>query len=68
MSSGTLAEMGPCMAEPSEDRARQALEIMECERARLSEDIDDLVAARDALDHLIEDNRAYLPRSADGEV
>ncbi|NEB17248.1 MerR family transcriptional regulator [Streptomyces coelicoflavus] len=66
--SGTLVEMVPCMAEPSEGRARQALEIMDRERARLSEDIDGLVAARDALDRLIEDNRAYLTRSADGEV
>lgn len=56
------------MSEPSEGRARQALEIMGRERARLSEDIDGLVAARDALDHLIEDNHAYLTRSADGEV
>ncbi|NEB14907.1 MerR family transcriptional regulator [Streptomyces coelicoflavus] len=68
VSSGTLVEMVPCMAEPSEGRARQALEIMDRERARLSEDIDGLVAARDALDRLIEDNRAYLTRSADGEV
>ncbi|MFH8630869.1 MerR family transcriptional regulator [Streptomyces lydicus] len=68
VSSGTLVEMVPCMTEPSEGRARQALEIMDRERARLSEDIDGLVAARDALDHLIKDNHAYLTRSADGEV
>ncbi|GAA2881135.1 MerR family transcriptional regulator [Streptomyces mexicanus] len=65
MSSGTIAEMAPCMSEPTEDRARQALEIMGRERARLSEAIDGLAAARDALDHLIEDNQAYLARSAD---
>ncbi|MGC9379471.1 MerR family transcriptional regulator [Streptomyces sp. MH13] len=65
MSSGTIAEMVPCMAEPSEDRARQALEIMGRERARLSGAIDSLAAARDALDRLIEDNHAYLARSAD---
>ncbi|MET8554433.1 MerR family transcriptional regulator [Streptomyces sp. NPDC004959] len=68
MSSGTLVEMVPCMTEPSEDRARQALEIMARERARLSEDIDGLTAARDMLDHLIEDNHTYLARSAEGEV
>ncbi|MFF0462823.1 MerR family transcriptional regulator [Streptomyces mexicanus] len=65
MSSGTIAQMAPCMSEPTEDRARQALEIMGRERARLSEAIDGLAAARDALDHLIEDNQAYLARSAD---
>ncbi|MYR43833.1 MerR family transcriptional regulator [Streptomyces sp. SID5910] len=65
MSSSTIAEMAPCMAEPNEDRARQALEIMGRERARLSEAIDGLAAARDALDHLIEDNHAYLTRSAE---
>lgn len=64
MPSSTVAEMAPCMAEPSEDRARQALELMGRERARLSEAIDGLAAARAALDHLIEDNHAYLARSA----
>ncbi|TXS49423.1 MerR family transcriptional regulator [Streptomyces sp. OR43] len=68
MSSGTIVEMVPCMTEPSEDRARQALEIMDRERARLSEDIDGLAAARDALDHLIKDNHAYLTRSPDVDV
>ncbi|MEU7043998.1 MerR family transcriptional regulator [Streptomyces varsoviensis] len=68
MSSNTIAEMAPCMSEPSEARARQALEIMDRERARLSEAIDHLAAARDALDHLIEDNHAYLARSADDEA
>jgi hypothetical protein len=48
------------MSEPTEDRARQALKIMGRERARLSEAIDGLAAARAALDRLIEDNHAYL--------
>ncbi|MEU7040008.1 MerR family transcriptional regulator [Streptomyces varsoviensis] len=65
MSSGTIAEMAPCMAEPNEDRARRALEIMGRERARLSEAIDGLAAARDALDGLIDDNHAYLARSGE---
>lgn len=68
MSSSTIAEMAPCMSEPSEEGARQALEIMGRERARLSEAIDHLAAARNALDHLIEDNHAYLARPADGEA
>ncbi|MGI5341220.1 MerR family transcriptional regulator [Streptomyces sp. CA-181903] len=66
MSSGTIAEMVPCMSEPNEDRARQALEIMGRERARLTEAMDGLAAARAALDRLIKDNHAYLARSADG--
>ncbi|MET9357158.1 MerR family transcriptional regulator [Streptomyces sp. NPDC006617] len=65
MASGTIAEMAPCMSEPTEDRARRALDIMGRERARLSEAIEGLAAARDALDHLIQDNQAYLARSAD---
>ncbi|MFH9573730.1 MerR family transcriptional regulator [Streptomyces sp. NPDC017230] len=65
ISSGTIAEMVPCMSEPSDDGARQALEIMARERARLSGAIDGLAAARDALDRLIQDNHAYLARSAD---
>ncbi|UCM87968.1 MerR family transcriptional regulator [Streptomyces marincola] len=63
--SATIAEMAPCMSEPTQDRARQALEILGRERARLSEAIDDLLTARTALDHLIDDNHAYLARSAD---
>ncbi|MYU02132.1 MULTISPECIES: MerR family transcriptional regulator [unclassified Streptomyces] len=62
MSSGTLVEMVPCLTEPSKDRARQALEIMAREQARLSEGIDGLTAARDMLDHLIDDNHTYLTR------
>ncbi|WP_037861449.1 MerR family transcriptional regulator [Streptomyces sp. NRRL S-340] len=68
MSSGTIAEMAPCMSAPSEERARRALEIMGRERARLSEAMDGLASARDALDHLIEDNHAYLARSANDEA
>ncbi|MFH8597880.1 MerR family transcriptional regulator [Streptomyces rimosus] len=62
--STTIAQMTPCMSEPTEDRARQALKLMDRERARLSEAINGLAAARTALDHLIEDNHAYLSRSA----
>ncbi|MFF4341475.1 MerR family transcriptional regulator [Kitasatospora sp. NPDC001540] len=64
--SATIAEMVPCMSEPTEDRARRALDLMGRERVRLSEAIDALATARNALDHLIEDNRAYLERSAPG--
>ncbi|WP_420918755.1 hypothetical protein [Streptomyces coelicoflavus] len=40
---------------------------MDRERALLSEGIDGLAAARDAPDHLIEDNHAYLTRSAEDD-
>ncbi len=65
MPSTTIAEMAPCMSEPTEDRARQELKLMGRERARLSEAIDGLAAARTALDHLIEENHTYLAQSAD---
>ncbi|MYT97333.1 MULTISPECIES: MerR family transcriptional regulator [unclassified Streptomyces] len=66
MPSSTIAEMAPCMSEPTEGRARQALKIMGRERARLSEAINGLADARAALDHLIKDNHAYLAQSTDG--
>ncbi|MEU4654002.1 MerR family transcriptional regulator [Streptomyces sp. NPDC023723] len=64
MSSGTIAEMVPCMAEPSRGGARRALVVMNDERARLSAAMDGLAAARSALDGLIETNRKYLARTA----
>jgi DNA-binding transcriptional MerR regulator len=60
MSSGTIAEMVPCMDRPTRHRARRALAVMGRERARLSSAMDDLAAARSALDRLIETNHAYL--------
>ncbi|GAA5155230.1 MULTISPECIES: MerR family transcriptional regulator [Amycolatopsis] len=58
--SHTIAEMAPCMAEPSRPRAEFALAAMERERERLSHAIASLTAARDALDELMEANRKYL--------
>ncbi|MEU9554271.1 MerR family transcriptional regulator [Streptomyces fumanus] len=60
LSSGTIAEMVPCMAEPSVAGARRALKIMNRERARLSAAMDALAAAGSALDRLIEINEKYL--------
>lgn len=65
MSSRSIAVMVPCMAEPSPDGAHRALTVMHQERARLSSTLDDLTAAREALDHLISDNLAYLTNTAD---
>ncbi|MBT2412352.1 MerR family transcriptional regulator [Streptomyces sp. ISL-12] len=60
LSSGTIATMVPCMAEPSASRAERALEVMGRERDRLSSAIESLTAARTALDRLIDENRRYL--------
>ncbi|CAM3588624.1 MerR family transcriptional regulator [Kibdelosporangium persicum] len=60
MSSATIAEMVPCMAAPSRRKAQRALTIMSRERNRLSSDIDSLIAAKAALDNLIDINRTYL--------
>ncbi|MFE6163286.1 MerR family transcriptional regulator [Streptomyces sp. NPDC056486] len=65
MSSRTIAQMVPCMAEPNADRARQALTAMNQERNRLSSTIDSLAAARAELDHLIDVNRNFLANVAD---
>ncbi|MCP2165322.1 MerR family transcriptional regulator [Goodfellowiella coeruleoviolacea] len=60
LSTRTIAEMVPCMAEPSVHEARRALVTLERERNRLCSTIDSLAAARTALDDLIEVNRNYL--------
>jgi DNA-binding transcriptional MerR regulator len=66
MSSRSIAEMVPCMVEPSQERARRALTVMDQERARLTSTLNSLAAAREALDYLIDDNLAYLANTADG--
>ncbi|MEU6967003.1 MerR family transcriptional regulator [Kitasatospora aureofaciens] len=65
MSSRTIAEMVPCMTEPTTNRARQALTAMNQERTRLSSTIDGLIAAREALDGLIDANRDFLANMVD---
>ncbi len=66
MSSKAIAQLVPCMTEPNGERARTALTSMNRERARLSSAIDDLTAAREALDRLIEVNRDFLANAAEG--
>lgn len=58
--SRTIAEMVPCMNTPSLHEARRAAEVMDRERQRLSESIDDLTTARTVLDALIEANQRFL--------
>jgi DNA-binding transcriptional MerR regulator len=68
MSSKTIAQLVPCMAEPNMDRARQALTVMNQERTRLSSTIDSLTAARKELDHLIDVNRIFLANTDDNSA
>lgn len=60
LSSRSIAQMVPCMSEPSADGARRALAVMNQERGRLTSAIDSLTAAREALDHLVDVNRSFL--------
>ena len=68
MSSRTIAQMVPCMTEPNMNRARQALTAMNQERTRLSSTIEDLAAAREALDRLIDVNRTFLADMVDDQA
>ncbi|WAL68624.1 MerR family transcriptional regulator [Amycolatopsis cynarae] len=68
LSTRTIAEMVPCMAEPSTSKARRALVTMERERNRLSSAIDSLAVARAALDDLIAFNRNYLDEQTGSPV
>lgn len=64
LSTRTIAEIVPCMAEPSPAKAHKAVAVMSRERGRISSAIDGLVAARHALDDLLAVNRAYLDTHA----
>ena len=68
LSTRTIAEMVPCMADPSTRKAQRALTTMERERNRLSAAIDNLALARDKLDGLIDFNRSYLAEHPDSAV
>ncbi|GAA5053553.1 DNA-binding transcriptional MerR regulator [Thermocatellispora tengchongensis] len=59
LSSRTVLELLPCVDSPSEQNADEAFERMVRERDRISRHIDELCQARDALDRLIDANRAH---------
>ncbi len=61
MSSRTIREIGACVAasRPSSRVAEHAMGVMERERARISDSIEGLRAARLALDELIAVNQEY---------
>lgn len=65
LSSRTIAQMVPCMAQPSTSGAHRARTTMARERARLSAAIDSLSAARATLDHLIDVNYRFLVEHSD---
>ena len=65
LSSATIAELVPCMAQPTVLTARRAATTMDRERDRLSSAIGALAAARAALDDLIAVNRTYLDDHGD---
>lgn len=62
LSSRTIAELLPCVDSPSEQNTDSAWERMTRERDRITEHIDELARARNALDQLIDANRAHRAR------
>ncbi|MEU6428355.1 MerR family transcriptional regulator [Microbispora sp. NPDC046973] len=59
LSSRTIVEVLPCVDSPSERNSDEAFERLVQERDRISRHIDELLRARDALDLLIDVNRAH---------
>lgn len=59
LSSRTILELLPCAVAPSQGNSDAAFERLVLERARVSQHIDDLVSTREALDRMIEANRAH---------
>ncbi|GLW20042.1 MerR family transcriptional regulator [Microbispora triticiradicis] len=64
LSSRTIAELLPCVESPSEQNSTEAFERLVRERDRISRHVEELVTARDALDRLIDANRAHHGRLA----
>ncbi len=59
LSSRTIAELLPCVDSPSAENTAAAFHRMVEERDHLTTHIEEMVNARDALDQLIEANRAF---------
>lgn len=60
LSSRTIVEVLPCVDSPSAENTDAAYLRMVEERDHLTAHIEELIRTRDALDHLIEANRAHL--------
>jgi len=65
LSSRTIVELLPCVDSPSEQNSDEAFERMIQERDRINQHIEELSEARDALDRLIDVNRAHRDRLTD---
>jgi len=59
LSSRMIVELLPCVDSPSEQNSDEAFERMVHERGRIDQQIKELCEARDALDRLIDVNRAH---------
>ncbi|GAB3901742.1 MerR family transcriptional regulator [Microbispora bryophytorum] len=59
LSSRTMADVFPCVDSPSERNSDEAFELLLQERDRISRHIDELLRVRDALDQIIDVNRAH---------
>ncbi|GAA0823697.1 MerR family transcriptional regulator [Streptosporangium amethystogenes subsp. fukuiense] len=62
LSSRTIVELLPCVDSPSEQNSDEAFERLVQERDRIDRHINELSGARDALDRLIDANRAHRDR------
>ncbi|MFD4355844.1 MerR family transcriptional regulator [Nocardia sp. NPDC058519] len=63
VSSRTISQLLRCVDAPSEQNSELAFERMAQERDRLTDHIAELTRARDALDGLMDVNRAHHPRA-----
>ncbi|MEU3166722.1 MerR family transcriptional regulator [Streptosporangium sp. NPDC006930] len=62
LSSRTIVELLPCVDSPSEQNSEEAFERLVHERGRIDQHIKEILSARDALDRLIDANRAHRDR------
>ncbi|GIE85662.1 MerR family transcriptional regulator [Actinoplanes regularis] len=66
LTSRTIAELLPCVDSPTAQNADAAWEQLHQERDRITQHIEELARARDALDQLIAINREHRSRLAAG--
>jgi DNA-binding transcriptional MerR regulator len=62
LSSRTIAELLPCVDAPNAENAEAAWDHLNHERDRITQHIEELTRARDALDKLIDINREHRAR------
>jgi DNA-binding transcriptional MerR regulator len=59
LNSATIAALLPCVDTPSDEISNASIELMRGEHARISEQINQLIATRDDLSHIIDAAAAY---------